>query len=102
MNLLSVENLSKSYSEKILFNSISFGIDKGEKVAMIAKNGSGKSTLMKILAGKDIPDSGSVTLRKGITAASLDQDPFFDETKTVIETLFHSEVPALKLIKEYE
>ena len=102
MNLLSVENLSKSYSEKILFNSISFGIDQGQKVAMIAKNGSGKSTLMKILAGKDIADSGTVTLRKGIAVAYLDQDPVFDESKTVIETLFHSEVPALKLIKEYE
>lgn len=102
MNLLSIENLSKSYSEKILFNSISFGIDQGQKVALIAKNGSGKSTLMKILAGKDIADSGTVTLRKGIAVAYLDQDPVFDETKTVIETLFHSEVPALKLIKEYE
>ncbi len=102
MNLLSVENLSKSYSEKILFNSISFGIDQGQKVAMIAKNGSGKSTLMKILAGKEIADSGTVTLRKDITVAYLDQDPGFDEAKTVIETLFHSEVPALKLIKEYE
>jgi ATP-binding cassette subfamily F protein uup len=102
MNLLSVENLSKSYSEKILFNNISFGIDKGEKVALIARNGSGKSTLMKILAGKDIADSGTVTLRKGIVAAYLDQDPKFDETKTIIETLFHSDLPALKLIKEYE
>jgi len=102
MNLLSVENLSKSYSEKILFNNISFGIDKGQKVAMIAKNGSGKSTLMKILAGKDIADSGTVTFRKDMTVAYLDQDPRFDEAKTVIETLFHSELPALKLIKEYE
>ncbi len=102
MNLLSVENLSKSYSEKVLFNSISFGIDTGQKVAMIAKNGSGKSTLMKILAGKDIADKGTVTYRKDISVAYLDQDPKFDETKTVIESLFHSELPALKLIKEYE
>src|SRR5436853_7006143 len=98
MNLLSVENLSKSYSKKILFKGISFGIEKGEKVALIAKNGSGKSTLMKILAGKDIADSGTVTLRKDISVAYLDQDPKFDETKTIIETLFHSDLPALKLI----
>src|SRR6059058_1300332 len=102
MNLLSVENLSKNYSEKVLFKNISFGIDLGQKVAMIAKNGSGKSTLMKILGGKDIADSGTVTLRKNISVAYLDQDPKFDESQTVIEALFHSELPALKLIKEYE
>ena len=102
MNLLSVENLSKSYSEKILFNGISFGIETGQKVAMIAKNGSGKSTLMKILAGKDIADKGAVTYRKDITVAYLDQDPKFDETKTIIETIFHSDLPSLKIIKEYE
>ncbi|MCX6290974.1 MAG: ABC-F family ATP-binding cassette domain-containing protein [Bacteroidetes bacterium] len=102
MNLLSVENLSKSFSDKILFKEISFGIEKGEKVAMIAKNGSGKSTLMKILAGKEIADSGIVTLRRDMKVAYLDQDPFFDESKTVIETLFHSELPVLKLIREYE
>ena len=102
MNLLSVENLSKNYSEKVLFKSISFGIDHGQKVALIAKNGSGKSTLMKILAGKEIADSGTVTLRKGISVAYLDQDPKFDEVSTVIESLFHSDLPLLKLIKEYE
>jgi ATP-binding cassette subfamily F protein uup len=102
MNLLSVENLSKNYSEKILFKNISFGISHGQKVALIAKNGSGKSTLMKILAGKEIPDSGTVTIRKDIHLAYLDQDPWFDENKTVIETLFHSDLPSLKLIKEYE
>ena len=102
MNLLSVENLSKNYSEKVLFKSISFGIDQGQKVALIAKNGSGKSTLMKILAGKEIADSGTVTLRKAISVAYLDQDPKFDEASTVIESLFQSELPLLKLIKEYE
>jgi len=102
MNLLSVENLSKNYSEKVLFREISFGIDQGEKVALIAGNGTGKSTLMKILAGHEIPDSGTVTTRNNISVAYLDQDPKFDETKTVIETVFHSDLPALKAIRQYE
>jgi ABC transport system ATP-binding/permease protein len=66
MNYLSVEQLSKSFGIKPLFNDISFGINKGEKVGLIAKNGSGKTTLLKILAGDETPDSGLVVFRKGI------------------------------------
>ena len=71
MNLLSVENLSKSYGEKILFDGISFGIAKGEKVALIARNGTGKTTLMRILAGQDNADSGDVTMRKAVSYTHL-------------------------------
>ncbi|MBK6445393.1 MAG: ABC-F family ATP-binding cassette domain-containing protein [Bacteroidetes bacterium] len=102
MNLLSVENLSKSYGEKILFDGISFGIAKGEKVALIARNGTGKTTLMRILAGQDNADSGDVTMRKDIRVAYLDQDPFLDTQKTVLEVIFSMDNPIIRLLKEYE
>ena len=75
MNLLSAENLSKSYGERVLFSGLTFGINQGQKVALIARNGTGKSTLLNILAGKDAPDSGQVTCRKGLRVAYLEQDP---------------------------
>jgi ABC transport system ATP-binding/permease protein len=87
MNLLSVENLSKSYGAKTLFDKISFGINRGDKVALIAKNGAGKSTLINIIKGKEIGDSGNVVLRKNLVISFLDQEPDFDENKTVRESL---------------
>src|ERR1043165_5222417 len=102
MNLLSVENLSKSYGEKKLFNEISFGIEQGERVALVAKNGTGKSTLMKILSGQDVADGGRVTLRKDIRVAYLDQNPYFPPESTVFESAFHSDMPLLKIVREYE
>lgn len=102
MNYLSIENLTKTYGEKTLFKNISFGIEQGQKIALIAKNGSGKSTLLKIICGKDIPDSGNIVSRNGISIAYLDQDPQFDEQSNVIENIFRAENPILKIIKEYE
>jgi ATP-binding cassette subfamily F protein uup len=102
MNILSVENLSKSFGEKVLFDNISFGISKGEKIALIAKNGTGKTTLMKILAGKEIPDSGNVTFRKDLRVEFLEQEPYMDPAKTVIETIFDDSNPTVQLMKQYE
>ncbi len=102
MNLLSIENLSKSYGDKILFDSISFGISKGEKVALIARNGAGKSTLMKILAGKETPDSGQVTFRKDLNVEFLEQDPYMDPERTVLDTIFDAKNPSVQLMREYE
>lgn len=102
MNLLSVENLSKNYGEKSLFEGISFGIEQGQKVALVAKNGTGKSTLMKILSGQDVPDRGKVTLRKDIRVSYLDQNPVFPPESTVFESAFHSDLPILKVVREYE
>jgi len=102
MNILSVENLSKSYSEKILFENISFGISKGEKIALIARNGSGKTTLMRILAGKESPDTGLVTFRKDIRIEYLEQEPFMDPSKTVLETIFDDSNATVQLMRQYE
>ena len=102
MNYLQAEQLSKSYGEKVLFDDISFGIEKGQKLALIARNGTGKSSLMRILAGIDAPDSGRVTLRNGLRIAFLDQNPPFDNDITVLDALFASDNEAMKALRDYE
>ncbi|GIJ93478.1 ABC-F family ATP-binding cassette domain-containing protein [Capnocytophaga stomatis] len=102
MNLLSVENISKSFGERVLFQNISFGINKDQKIAFVAKNGTGKTTLLNIIAGKDQPDSGKVVSRNGIHIAFLSQNPEFDEDLTIEQTIFSVENPILKVIQEYE
>ena len=101
MNLLSVENLSKAYAAKTLFTNISFGISKGDKLALIARNGAGKTTLINIIKGVEIPDDGTVTLRKGIKVSFLEQDPGFNPEKTVIEILHGTDTSLRKLLDEY-
>lgn len=102
MNYLSVENLAKSYGERVLFEEVSFGIDQGQKVAFVAKNGTGKSSLLKILAGREAPDSGNVTFRKGITIGFLDQDPDLPEDKQIIDAMFDGDDPIMVAIRRYE
>jgi ABC transport system ATP-binding/permease protein len=103
MNLLSVENVSKSYDGmRVLFKGVSFGIDSGEKVALVAKNGTGKTTLLKMIAGLETPDSGSVTTRKDIRIAFLNQDPKLDPSRTVLQVVFDGDSPELNIIREYE
>ena len=102
MNLLSVENISKAFGERIILENISFGINKDQKIAFIAKNGTGKTTLLNIIAGKDQPDSGQVVFRKGIHIGFLSQNPSFNEELTVEETIFATDNPILRLIQEYE
>ena len=102
MNLLSVENISKAFGERIILQSISFGINKDQKIAFIAKNGTGKTTLLNIMAGKELPDSGQVVFRKGIHIGFLSQNPYFDEELTVEETIFATDNPILRLIQTYE
>ena len=102
MNYLSVEEVSKSYGPKVLFNKISFGIDRGWKIALIAKNGAGKSTLMKIISGLEQPDSGKVVFRNGIIVSFLEQEPHFNESSTVLETIFEIDTPTTRAVKEYE
>lgn len=102
MNLLSVNNLSKSYGDRLLFSKISFGINYGEKVALVAKNGSGKSTLFKILKGKEIADEGEVVFRKDITISFLDQDIVLNENLSIIDHVFSSDNKLTRCIKNYE
>ena len=102
MNYLSVENLSKSFGERVLFENISFGIDKGQKVAFIAKNGTGKSTLLKILAGEAGYDSGSVVFRNGIKTGILQQSPNYKEELTISQTIFRTSSEQIDAILEYE
>ncbi len=102
MNYLSVENVSKSYGTKVLFNKISFGLNQGNRIALIAKNGAGKSTLLKVLTGKEIADEGTVTFRKDIVVSYLDQNPLFDENDTVLEAIYKTNNPLLKAVRDYE
>ena len=102
MNLLSVEEISKSYGEKVLFKSISFGINKGQKIALIAKNGTGKTSILDIIVGKDKPDDGNVIFRKGIQTAYLPQEPNLDPKLTVEETILKADNPTLRIIANYD
>ena len=102
MNLVSVEDISKSYGEKVLFNSISFGINKGQKIALIAKNGTGKTSILDIIVGKDSPDTGNVIFRKGTRIAYLPQDPSLNPKLTVEECILKAENPTLKIIAQYD
>lgn len=102
MNLLTVENISKSYGEHALFSGISFGVNKDQKIALIAKNGSGKTSILNILSGKDTPDSGQVNYRKGTRVSFLEQEPNMDPDLTIEETIFASDNEVLKVIADYE
>ena len=101
MNYLSVENISKSFGERVLFEEISFGINKDQKIAFVAKNGSGKTSILNIIAGNDVPDTGQVISRKGIQISYLAQNNVLDPSLTIEETIFSSENNILKIIATY-
>lgn len=102
MNYLSVEAASKSYGSKMLFGKISFGLNQGQRIGLIAKNGAGKSTLLKIITGKEIADQGTITFRKDITVTYLDQNPLFNPESTVIEAIYNTDNPMLNAVRNYE
>jgi len=102
VNYLSVENISKSYGERVLFDNISFGINKDQKIAFIAKNGTGKSTILNIITGRDESDTGQIVKRKELSISFLSQDDIFDETLTIEQTIFASDNKTLKIIQQYE
>ena len=102
MNYLSVENIAKSYGERALFENISFGINKDQKVGFVAKNGTGKTSLLNILAGTDSPDEGQVIYRNDIRVAFLSQEPDLDPKLTIEESIFSSDNPTLKIVAQYE
>jgi ATP-binding cassette subfamily F protein uup len=102
ISYLQIENLTKTYGERVLFKDISFSVGKEQKVALIAKNGSGKTSLMNILAGSDVSDSGSVVFRKDIEIGYLEQEPVLNDNFTVIEQVFASSHAVVRAVKEYE
>ncbi len=100
MNYISIENVSKSYGIKVLFEEVTFGIDKGDKIALVAKNGTGKSTLLKIIKGIETPDTGQVIMRNDTTIGFLDQADSFEKYETIKEYIFDS--PKFQIVQEYE
>lgn len=102
LHYLTVENISKSYGELVLFENISFSIHKDQKIAFVAKNGTGKTSILNIISGDDEADSGTVTYRNGIAVSFLSQDPKFNQSLTIEETILASNNPILKVIRNYE
>ena len=104
MQYLSLENVSRSYGEKILFKNVNLTISKGDKIALVAKNGSGKSTLLRVIAGEEGSDGENAHIRiaKGMRMAMLRQDPAFSPEDTVMEAIFSADIPALVAVKDYE
>ena len=99
---LQVENLTKSYGELVMFDNISFAINEGERIALIARNGAGKSTLLHLIAGRDTADSGSITPRRDLRVAYLEQDPTFDPSLTILEACLGANRDDARVIAAYE
>ncbi|MFX0549431.1 ABC-F family ATP-binding cassette domain-containing protein [Hathewaya histolytica] len=102
MNLISIENLSKSYSEKILFHKVSIGINEGDKIGVIGVNGTGKSTLLKIISGIETYDEGNIIKNNKVHIEYLPQNPEFNEDSTVLNEVFNGNSPIMNTLREYE
>jgi ATP-binding cassette subfamily F protein uup len=102
MNILTVEQLSKSYGMKVLFDRIDFSIDDTDRIGLIGVNGTGKSTFLNIIAGVETPDAGQISIRNGVRIEFLPQNPPFDDSSTVLQQVFRGTSPAMQLIREYE
>jgi ATP-binding cassette subfamily F protein uup len=102
MHYASIENLAKSFGIRTLFKNISFYVEEGDKIALIARNGSGKSTLLKIIAGLDTADSGTLWTHKDIKVIMLQQDTAFEENRSIWDNVLKMDNPVVKVVKEYE
>ncbi|KYZ78102.1 ABC transporter [Anaerosporomusa subterranea] len=102
MNILTIENLAKSYGEKVLFRDVTFGVDSGDKIGLIGVNGTGKSTFLKVIAGIDSPDQGQIVKGNGITVEYLPQDPEFAADETVLAQVFCGRAPVMQVLRDYE
>ncbi|KQL48901.1 ABC transporter [Brevibacillus choshinensis] len=102
MQILSVENLSKSYGEKVLFDNISFHIAEQQRIGLIGVNGTGKSSLLKIIAGLDTSDSGKLVHANRFHVEYLPQNPSFDEDSSILDQVFYGDSPLIQLLREYE
>lgn len=101
MNLMVMDNVSKSYGEKTLLQEICFGIDEGEKIGLVGINGSGKSTLLKLLAGGEEPDNGHITRKKHLRMQYLPQNPIFNPQATILDTALNGDSPAMQVLHRY-
>ncbi len=102
MNILSLENVSKNYGIKPLFENVTIGLEDSDKIGIIGANGSGKTTLLRVIAGKETPDTGRIVRAASKNVAYLSQNPQFIEEATVLETIFASSSRVMKLIQDYE
>ena len=104
MNYLTLENVSKSYGEKVLFSDITLHINKGDKVALVAKNGTGKTSLLRVIAGEEAPEgiTSKIHLARGIKSSYLRQEPIMSPDRTVMETVFDSDNDVVVAIRNYE
>lgn len=102
MHYVSAEGLTKSYGIQPLFSDISFHIEEGDKIALVARNGSGKSTLLKILAGKETPDEGKLWINKDVDVVLFEQEPTFIEEKSILDNIFFHDHPVINAIKKFE
>lgn len=101
MNIMTVEHLSKSYGEKILFRDASFGMDDRDKIGVIGVNGTGKSTFLKIIAGLDTADEGQIAIGNGVRVQYLAQNPPYEPGNTVLQQVFAGDDPELATMREY-
>ena len=101
-NVLSVEGLTKRFGERLIFEDLHFGLDRGQKAALVARNGTGKSTLMKVLLDIEGPDSGTVTFAGNVRIAHLSQDHGLDLDRTILANLFQADNDAMRAIRQYE
>ncbi|MFT7587699.1 MAG: ATP-binding cassette subfamily F protein uup [Cellvibrionaceae bacterium] len=102
MNLVTLEHISKQYGERVLLDGVDLLINSGDKIGLLGRNGSGKSTLLKIIAGAEDADAGNLTIWGNVRVRYLPQEPDLDPTKTVLETIFDSEVPLMVTVRDYE
>ena len=100
-SLMQVENLTKSFGDRLLFADVSFGISEGDKTGIVARNGTGKTTLLRILAGTDPPDSGTITCRSGLRVGYLEQLPSFAEGATVLDACMLADTPMTRAVRAY-
>jgi len=101
MNLLSVENITKTFGARVIFKDLTFGVDQGQKVAIVAKNGSGKTTLLRCLIGADQVDDGRIVFRNGYRVAFMEQSENLDEAHSIMEEVFSHDLPELQAVKAY-
>lgn len=102
MNLVTLDGVRKQYSERLLLDDVSLLINRGDRIGLIGLNGSGKTTLLRIIAGLEAPDVGAVTVWGGVRVRYLPQEPVLDEGLTVLDTLFQSDAPQMRLLRDYE